>query len=121
MDSMEGRLINPGHPIESMWFVLHQARRRNDRALIEGAVDIIEWSLERGWDKDYGGIFYFVDLRGKPVEQLEWFMKLWWPHTEALYATLLAHHLTGRKSMKSSYERIHEYAWSHFPDKEYGE
>ena len=121
MDSMEGRLINPGHAIESMWFVLHQVRRRNDRKMIERAADIIEWSLERGWDKDHGGILYLVDVEGKPLEQLEWFMKLWWPHTEALYATLLAYHLTGRQSMEGWFEMIHEYSWSHFHDKEFGE
>jgi N-acylglucosamine 2-epimerase len=121
LDSMDGRLINPGHAIESMWFVLHQARRRNDLSLINRATDVIEWSLERGWDREYGGIFYFIDSEGKPLEQLEWFMKLWWPHTEALYATLLAYRLTGRKSMEEWFERIHEYAWPHFQDTEFGE
>jgi len=57
----------------------------------------------------------------KPCVQYEWDMKLWWPHTEALYATLLAYHLTGDNRWADWHEKIHEYTFSHFPDSEYGE
>ena len=68
---------------------MEEGRRRGDRDLIAGAAQILEWSLERGWDPEYGGILYFVDVEGKPPEPYEHDMKLWWPHTEALYALLL--------------------------------
>ena len=64
---------------------------------------------------------YFVDAEGKPNEQLEWDMKLWWPHTEALYAPLLAYHLTGDSFFAEWYERVHNWAFSHFPDTRHGE
>ena len=121
LDSPEGRCINPGHVIESAWFIMHEGRHRDDSSLIEQALEILEWSLEWGWDKEYGGILYFVDAEGKPPEQLEWDMKLWWPHTEALYALLLAHHLTGEPKYLDWYEKVHEWAFAHFPDPEYGE
>ena len=54
-------------------------------------------------------------------EPYEHDMKLWWPHNEALYATLLAHHLTGDQKWSAWYERLHEYSFGHFPDREHGE
>ena len=121
LDSPEGRCLNPGHAIETAWFMLHEGRHRNDPSLTRAALDVLEWSLEWGWDPEHGGILSFVDTEGRPAEQLEWDMKLWWPHTEALYATLLAHHLTGASTYLDWYERIHSWAFSHFPDPEYGE
>ena len=121
LDSPEGRCINPGHAIESAWFIMHEGRYRDDPGLIQQALEILEWSLEWGWDDEYGGLLYFVDAEGKPPEQLEWDMKLWWPHSEALYALLLAHHLTGEAKYLAWYEKVHEWSFAHFPDPEYGE
>ena len=121
LDSPEGRCLNPGHAIETSWFIMEEGRHRNDKNLIEKGCIILDWSLDRGWDKEYGGILYFVDVEGKPCEQYEHDMKLWWPHNEALYACLLAHYLTGQKKYEDWYEKIHEWAYSHFPDKKNGE
>ena len=120
LDSPEGRCINPGHAIETAWFIMEEARFRGEPELVEKACRILDWSLERGWDEDYGGLLYFVDVEGKPCLQYEHDMKLWWPHNEALYATLLAHHLTGEAKYEQWYERLHDWAWSRFPDEEYG-
>lgn len=116
LDSPQGRLVNPGHSIETSWFLMHEAVYRKDQALLAKALEILNYSFELGWDKDYGGILYYVDVEGKPAEQLEWDMKLWWPMTEALYATLLAHNLTGEQRYEDWYERIHNWAFSHFAD-----
>ena len=121
VDSPEGRTLNPGHAVESAWFVLHEARHRKDQALVDSAVQMIEWSLERGWDERYGGILYFLDSEGFPSPYLEWDMKLWWVHIEAMYALLLAHHLTGRADLLEWFERIHAWSWDHFRDPEHGE
>jgi N-acylglucosamine 2-epimerase len=121
LDTPEGRCINPGHAIETTWFILEEARHRNDEALLQRALPILDWSLERGWDARYGGILYFVDVDGKPPLQLEWDMKLWWPHNEAIYATLLAFHMTKDRRYEEWFERILDYALRHFPDKECGE
>jgi N-acylglucosamine 2-epimerase len=121
LDSPEGRCINPGHAIETSWFMMHEARQRNDPSLLRSALDVLQWSLEWGWDKEFGGIFYFIDVEGRPTEQLEWDMKLWWPHTEALYALLLAHHLTGDSLYEEWYERVHAWSFSRFPDPQHGE
>lgn len=122
IDEPVGRCVNPGHAIETSWFLMEEARHRgNDKALIDAACQILDWSLELGWDNEYGGILYFCDVKGLPCEQYEHDMKLWWPHNEALYATLLAYHLTGNQSYERWHEKIHEWAYAHFPDTKNGE
>ncbi|TDU43076.1 N-acylglucosamine 2-epimerase [Gelidibacter sediminis] len=120
-DSYNGRLINPGHGIEAMWFMIDIGVRRNDKELINKAADTILKILGYGWDKKYGGILYFMDVMNKPPQQLEWDQKLWWVHLEALVALTKAYEHTGRKELMNWYEKVHEYAWSHFSDPENGE
>lgn len=121
VDIPEGRTILPGHAIETAWFIMEEGRYRNNRDLSLKALPILRWSLERGWDKEYGGLLYYTDLKGLPCTQYEWDMKLWWPHTEAIYATLLAHHLTGDDLWLGWHEKVHDYAFKHFADPDYGE
>jgi len=121
LDSPQGRCINPGHSIEMAWFIMHEGVYRNSRKLIGRGLEILDYSLELGWDKEFGGLFYFVDIEGKPAEQLEWDMKLWWPHTEALYAVLLAYSLTADEKYAQWHEKIHDYSFAHYTDPEYGE
>lgn len=120
-DSFEGRLINPGHGIEAMWFMMDLASRTADRDLIERAKDVTLHLLEYGWDKEFGGIFYFMDIKGKPPQQLEWDQKLWWVHLETLIALAKAYQLTGDKRCREWFIRVHEYSWNHFADPEHGE
>jgi N-acylglucosamine 2-epimerase len=120
-DCFDGRLINPGHGIEAMWFVMAIARRRQDRSLFEKATQIVIDILEFGWDEEYGGLYYFLDAKGHPPQQLEWDQKLWWVHLEALVALSTALAGTGRAECRRWFERIHEYAWDRFPDPKYGE
>ncbi|GHB86957.1 AGE family epimerase/isomerase [Persicitalea jodogahamensis] len=120
-DSFEGRLLNPGHAIEAMWFVMDLAVRRNDPVLIERAVKITLDTLEYGWDKAFGGIYYFLDRKGAPPQQLEWNQKLWWVHIETLIALLKGYKLTGNEDCWHWFEKVHQYTWSHFADPEKGE
>lgn len=117
----EGRLFNPGHSIEVAWFILHMTHLVPDNAMENLALQALEGSLEFGWDKEYGGLYYFMDTAQKPTLQLESTMKLWWPHTEALYALVLAYCRTGEKKWLDWLERVHRYSFDHFVDPEYGE
>ncbi len=121
IDSFEGRLINPGHGIEAMWFVIDIALRRKDQVLINQAVNTILSILDFGWDPDYNGLYYFMDVHGHPPQQLEWDQKLWWVHLEALVALSMAYRVTGLELCWAWYQRVHDYAWQHFPDPTYGE
>ncbi len=120
-DTFEGRLLNPGHTIEAMWFMMDLGVRLNDHKLINKAVEIALRTIEYGWDKQYGGILYFLDFKGHPPQQLEWDQKLWWVHVEALVCMAKAWSLTGNLEAKKWFEKIHEYTWQHFKDQEFPE
>ena len=120
-DSFEGRLLNPGHVIEAMWFIMDLGKRLKDEALIKKACNIMLDTIEYGWDKEYYGIFYFLDVKGHPTQQLEWDQKLWWVHVEALVALAKGYAYTGDERCAKWFEKIHTYTWNHFRDKEYGE
>lgn len=120
-DTYEGRLMNPGHVLEAMWFVMDLAVRTNDQATIDKAVGICLNTLDLGWDKQYGGLFYFLDVKDHPTQQLEWDQKLWWVHLEALVATLKGFSLTGNEAMWDWFLKLHVYTQNHFPDPEFGE
>ncbi len=121
LDCFEGRLINPGHGIEAMWFIMDIAERRGDQRLAEKAVAVALRTLEFGWDDEFGGIFYFRDAHRHPPQQLEWDQKLWWVHVETLVALLKGYRLTGAAACLDWFERVHAYTWSHFPDPTFGE
>ena len=119
-DWPEGRLVNPGHSIEVAWFLLHLLNFVPDKQMEQMAYNVIKGSLELGWDNEFGGIFYFMDISAKPTLQLESSMKLWWPHTEAIYALSLAYKKTGDNVWLDWLAKVHDYAFSHFVDDEIG-
>lgn len=120
-NSFEGRLINPGHTIEAMWFIMDLGKRFKDEALVRKACDIMLRTLEYGWDKEFGGIFYFMDLLGHPPQQLEWDQKLWWVHVETLVALSKGYMFTGDERCLHWFHKVHDYTWKHFKDPQYGE
>ena len=121
-DTFEGRTVCPGHAIEAGWFILEEARRRkNPASLIELGSTMIDWSLQRGWDEEFGGLLYYCDARGLPSAEYPHDMKLWWPHNEAIIATLLAYSLTADERYSQWHGRIHDWAYAHFPDRKHGE
>ncbi len=117
----EGRLLNPGHAIEAGWFVLEYARTHGEQQYVQRALEMIEWSFERGWDKEHGGIYYFLDAENRPPVQLEWQMKLWWPHCEALYGMLLAWKISGRDKFLQYFEQTWDYIETNLIDTGHGE
>lgn len=120
-DSYDGRLIDPGHGIEATWFMMDLGKRMNRPDIIEKALKITKQTFDYGWDKKYGGIFYFMDRKGYPVQQLEWDQKLWWVHLETLIATIKGYLLTGDEEALAYFKKVHDYTWQHFRDPEYGE
>ena len=117
----EGTFIMPGHAIESMWFIMRRALARNDRKTIRAAAEVLRWHLEKGWDPEYGGIFLGMDAEGGPPLMPNSDTKLWWPHTEALYALLLARELTGESWCDKWFDQVYEWSFSHFMMPEAGE
>ena len=121
LDASSGRVVNPGHDIECAWFVLEEGIHRGDGELRAFAETVFLDAFERGWDKEYGGILYFRDLLGLPVEAYEHDMKLWWPHNEAIIGSLMFYRATGKEIFAEIFEKTVDYAFKHFSDKENGE
>ncbi|MFA4869834.1 MAG: AGE family epimerase/isomerase [Pedobacter sp.] len=121
VDCFEGRVINPGHGLEAMWFIMDLGNKMSDPKLIRKAVDISLNILEYGWDKEYQGILYFKDVKGAPPLQLEWDQKLWWVHVETMVCMLKGYMYTGDQRCWDWFEKVHAYSWSHFADSEHGE
>jgi N-acylglucosamine 2-epimerase len=122
IDHIDGRTLNPGHAIEGAWFILHEAKyRNNDPHLIELGCKMLDYMWERGWDKEHGGILYFRDVYDKPVQEYWQDMKFWWPHNETIIATLLAYLLTGNEKYARWHKMVLDYSYEKFHDKKYGE
>lgn len=116
VDSFEGRLLNPGHAIEAMWFIMNIGIRQGNTALVKKAETIMYQQLAHGWDPVHGGIFYFLDLKGHPPLQLEWDQKLWWVHLETLVALAKTYAYNKSPKAKDWFLKVHQYTWAHFRD-----
>lgn len=122
LDHFDGRMLNPGHAIEAAWFIMQEARERgNDPDLLQMGLAILDWMWSRGWDPEHGGITYFADVRGLPVQEYWHDMKFWWPQNEAIIATLMAYRLTGDAKYAARHRMIHDWTYARFPDPKYGE
>ncbi len=120
-DIPEGRLLNPGHAIETAWFILEEGITSSNQSYINLGLNILDSSLSIGWDKEYEGLYAFLDSEGLPPFNLEWDMKLWWPHNEAIIATLMAYSHTNNKKYLHWFEKINNYVQANFYDDKFGE
>lgn len=122
IDHIDGRTLNPGHAIEGAWFILHEAKyRNNDPHWIALGCKMLDYMWERGWDETYGGILYFRDVYDKPVQEYWQDMKFWWPHNETIIATLYAYLMTGDEKYWNWHQKVHDYSYAHFHDPQHGE
>lgn len=122
IDHFDGRTLNPGHAIEGAWFIMQEAKiRGNDKDLIKLGTKMLDWMWEIGWDKEFGGIYYFRDVKNLPVQEYWHDMKFWWPHNEVIIATLMAYQLSGLDKYAKWFKMVHDWVFEKFPDKKYGE
>ena len=122
IDTIAGRTINPGHCIETAWFIMEAARGRKDEAhLNKIALTILDWAYDWGWDDEYGGIINFRDCRNFPPQDYSQDMKFWWPQCETIIAALYAYKITGDEKYLTMHRKAHEWAFAHMKDSEFGE
>lgn len=121
VDHFDGRLLNPGHAMEAAWFIMREGAFRRESRFVELGCKMLDWMWARGWDPGHGGIFYFRDAAGKPVQEYWHDMKFWWPHDEALIATLMAWRLTGEPRYAEWHEQVRLWSFQHFADPQHGE
>ncbi len=129
------------HLFSALPFVLPLSCKHNSLFLVMGmsrrtqAESVLLATLEFGWDKEFGGFFYFLDIGtylvddtilldararegdtqagavppsadGKPPQQLEWDQKLWWVHGESLVALALAYQMTRKDVYAEWYKKV---------------
>ena len=122
IDTCAGRTINPGHGIETSWFLMDVAAARGDKALLADALKILDWQWDWGWDTEHGGgVISFRDCRNCPPQCYEQDMKFWWPQCEAIIANLEAYRLTGDERHLSRFRHVRDWAWSHLKDPDFPE
>ena len=122
IDTIAGRTINPGHCIESVWFLLEEAKHRSwDNDITSMALEIFDWSWQWGWDEQYGGIINFRDALNRPCQDYSQDMKFWWPQCETIISSLYAYLATGDERFIERHRMISDWTYAHFPDNEYGE
>ena len=122
IDTNMTRTINPGHCIETSWFIMEEAKLRGwDKPMLDMALQVFDWSWDWGWDKQYGGIINFRDCKNLPPQDYSQDMKFWWPQCETIIASLYAYLGTGDEKYLYRHERISEWTYAHFPDADYGE
>lgn len=122
IDTCAGRTINPGHCIETAWFMMEAAKKsENSKHVNQVALTILDWSYEWGWDEEFGGIINFKDCKNFPHQDYSQDMKFWWPQCETLIAALYAYKVSGDEKYLDMHKRIHEWIYKHLEDKEFGE
>lgn len=120
-DVTEGRIVNPGHDIECSWFLMEYANHKGDPDLHRKAENVFQYAINGGWDREFGGLLYFIDAKGLPPEAYEHDMKLWWPHNEILIASLMAYRDTGDEQYYDWFCKTLDYCKEVFADPENGE
>ena len=122
IDTNLTRTINPGHCIETAWFIMDEARHRGwDEDLKRLSLQIFDWSWDWGWDKEFGGIINFRDCRNLPPQDYSQDMKFWWPQCETIIMSLYAYLATGDEKYLKRHQLISQWTYDHFPDHEFPE
>lgn len=122
IDTCNGRVINPGHCMETGWFILEVARQRNnDPEIVKIGTQIIDWAWEWGWDEQFGGMINFKDCKNFPAQDYSQDMKFWWPQCETILAALYAFNATGEEKYLDMHQKTFDWAFEKFPDRECGE
>ncbi len=122
LDTSEGRIVNPGHVFEGMWFCMDYLCRQQDTIRLRRALDIVDKTCTRAFDLQNGGILHRFDCLAKPTIQtlptdtglLYPDNKVDWVHCETLYAFALAAACSGNSASWDRFWKFNEYCQQHF-------
>ena len=126
----EGRLVDPGHGLEAMWFCMKAGLECNRRDWIDRASEAIDWLIDRCYDEVYGGFVQMTYVDGESTEgnyvlyddiQVPFDAKIWWIQAEALVALGMSALLTENEKHYEYFTKLHHYTEKYFHDREYGE
>ncbi|WP_176011711.1 AGE family epimerase/isomerase [Victivallis sp. Marseille-Q1083] len=119
-ETPEGRLVNPGHGLEAMWFVMQYAERIGDQALLRRALNFCDIIWQYAWDFKHGGVFYVADALQLPCPEPTAGVKAWWAQCEALVAAFYCWHLTGEEEWSERFWAVDRWIWRHLRDEKRG-
>jgi cellobiose epimerase len=109
-----------GHNVETAWILMKSATVLKNVELINKCREILitlcDNAIERGFDKQYGGIFNRFDNNRLITSEKEW-----WPQAESVIAFMYAHHESNNKKYLSYAIRLLEYIDNTFSDQALGE
>jgi sulfoquinovose isomerase len=104
----------PGHAMEWARLLLQmwELGGRKLAWLPEASANLFRTTLDLGWDKDKGGLFYTLDWNNQPSLR----HKLWWPATEAIGAAAYLAKKDSDPFYEDWYRRIWGFCNNHFID-----
>lgn len=128
-DTKEGRIVNPGHILEGMWFCIDYARKISDERIIEQALKIIRKTAEAAVDTEYGGVIHRFDCWNQQEDDmvetdtgaLKADYKVDWVNCESLYAFALAAVLLKDKESIECFLKQHQFCQRYFRPAEGGD
>jgi mannose/cellobiose epimerase-like protein (N-acyl-D-glucosamine 2-epimerase family) len=106
----------PGHLTEWAKLLVQLERRRPADWLLPRAVELFDTALRRAWDAEHGGLVYGFAPDGSWCDDDKYF----WVQAESIAAAALLGARTGAARYWDWYDRLWEYAWTHFVDHRYG-
>jgi len=121
IDTCEGRIINPGHGIETAWFLMNASEVMGEPHYRDLGLQIFDWQYKWGWDEQFGGIINFRDCKGFPCQDYAQDMKFWWPQCETIIAALFSYKMTGDQKYLDIYIKANDWAKAHLVDPDFPE
>ena len=111
------QFVYAGHVIETMWMVMYEAVRINDRKLFDSAAEKFKRHVEVAWDDVYGGVFRSLDNVDNNIWKVD---KVLWEQAEVLIGTLFLIEQTGDPWAYHWFEKMFRYVLDTYPLKKYG-
>ena len=125
-----GRILDPGHTMEALWFAMEEGFHSGNDGYIKRAGEILDWVIDRSYDETYGGFYHLSDIDSK-TEKLEavdygpikadWSHKIWWVQCEALLTLAMSAVLNKNERHWQYFLKQREFTEDVFRDKEFGE
>lgn len=111
------QLVYTGHCIETLWMVLHEAKRLKDRAMFDKVAERFRRHVDVAWDPIYGGVFRNL----MNVDENLWTLdKVLWAQEEVLIGSLLIFEETGAEWAREMFTRTYDYVRRTFPLEKHG-
>jgi len=120
LSRIEGPLsqfVYTGHGIETLWMLLYEAMRKNDKKLFDLASERFQRHVEVARDDVYGGVFRCLDNVDENIWKVD---KVLWAQEEVLIGSLYILRHTGAKWAKDMFEKQWKYVTDKYPLKQYG-